>query len=77
MLHVGLKRSVRPEPVEGQIRKFPNEVQVCGSASCVNVTSVRCDYAVHFDRLSANGSYPVFDKLTANVSLCVTQRVGA
>ena len=39
--------TVRPEPVEGQSRTFPNEA---------SAFAIRCDKALHFDKLSANGS---------------------
>ena len=58
MFEVFTKRSVRPELVEGQSRTFANEAMMfaVNGQSCNAIASVRCDKALHFDKLSANGS---------------------
>ncbi len=49
--------TVRPEPVEGQISKFTNGEWDFARAFCIAVDSVSSDEALHFDELSANGSF--------------------
>ena len=44
--------TVRPEPVEGQSRTVPYEARLKQKA----LRSVRNGTALHFDKLSANGS---------------------
>ena len=57
-------RTVRPELVEGQSRIVPNEegVYAGSGTSC----SVRPDKALHFDKLSANGSSTEFGTRSTN-----------